>query len=185
MGIRNGVAPGKGGVAELERTIQGFPPAHRYAMMRIPLCQHLSHSRHAEGRTCALYMTLTTFVRVESRRVERPSEIFDMTRKSSLRRMKLISQTFVTGMPTSDTCATCAACDNSVVQVVARVLVCGVECGVPLRVLHLVLLLQTPYNRLRPYHGVLRLYAGDRSHVLLAYGQLWILRVLLVSSRCQ
>lgn len=71
------------------------------------------------------------------------------------------------------------------VQVVARILVCGVERGVPFRVLHLVFLLQAPDNRLRPHHGVLRLHAGHRSHVLLAYRQLWLLRVLLVGSLSQ
>lgn len=68
----------------------------------------------------------------------------------------------------------------------ACVLIGGVECGVPVRVLKLVLLFQAAHNWVCPYDGVLRLYDGDRSHVLLAYGQLRLLRVLLVSAtvRC-
>ena len=66
-------------------------------------------------------------------------------------------------------------------QVVACFPLCGVECRVPLRLFYMVLLLQAGNHRLHIDDGLLRLYAGDRPDVLLADGQQWLLRVLLVS----
>lgn len=53
-------------------------------------------------------------------------------------------------------------------QVVACLLVRGVECRIPLRVLCVVLLFQTGHQWLRVNLGLLWLHVRDRAHVLLA-----------------
>lgn len=67
-------------------------------------------------------------------------------------------------------------------QVVACLLVRGVECRISVRVLCVVLLLEAGHQWVRVNLGLLRLHVRYRAHVLLADGQQWLLRVLLVSA---
>ncbi len=67
-------------------------------------------------------------------------------------------------------------------QVVACLLVRGVECWISVRLLCVVLLFEAGNQRLRVNLGVLRLHARHCHHVLLADGQQRFLRVLLVSA---
>lgn len=66
---------------------------------------------------------------------------------------------------------------------VACLLVRGVECRVSVRVLGVVLLLEAGHQRLRADLVVLRLHACHSVDVLLADGQQWLFRVLLVSTK--
>lgn len=66
---------------------------------------------------------------------------------------------------------------------VACLLVRGVECRVSVRVLCVVLLFEDGHQRLRVNLGVLRLHVRCCVDVLLADGQQWLLRVLLVSTK--
>ena len=69
-------------------------------------------------------------------------------------------------------------------QVVACLLVRGVECRISVRVLCVVLLFEAGHQRLRVNFGLLRVHVCYRAHVLLADGQQRLLRMLLVSAIC-
>lgn len=65
-------------------------------------------------------------------------------------------------------------------QVVARVLISGIERRISVRILRVVLLLEAGNRRLCAHHALLRVHAGDSPHFLLAHRQQRFLRVLLV-----
>lgn len=65
----------------------------------------------------------------------------------------------------------------------ACLLVRWVECRVSVRVLCVVLLFEDGHQRLRVNLGVLRLHVRCCVDVLLADGQQWLFRVLLVSTK--
>ena len=71
---------------------------------------------------------------------------------------------------------------TTVPQVVACLLVRGVECRISVRVLCVVLLFEAGNQWLRVDLGLLRLHARHCHHVLLADGQQRLLRVFLVSA---